>query len=133
MWRKIPRVHHRHNPRLERQSTCGSFWWWRGDCANRIKGYRRWQFRRLEEPSWPLGLSLSTHQRTLQSCVPGWWNGLRLQPLGAEAKKERDLESDRVVAGIVPMMSVRISALKSYCMMLYMILCVTLCMTWCMT
>ena len=28
---------------------------------------------------------------------------------------------------------VRISALKSYCMMLCMILCVTLCMTWCIT
>ena len=29
--------------------------------------------------------------------------------------------------------SVRISVLKSYCMMLCMILCVTLCITWCMT
>ena len=28
---------------------------------------------------------------------------------------------------------VRISALKSYCLMLYVILCMTLCMTWCMT
>jgi len=33
----------------------------------------------------------------------------------------------------IKVLSVRISALKSYCMMLCMILCVTLCITWCLT
>ena len=67
MWRKMPRVHHRHNPRLERRSTWGSFWQWRGNCGNRIEGYRHQWFRKLEEPSCPLGLSPSTHQWTLWS------------------------------------------------------------------
>ena len=38
-------------------------------------------------------------------CVPSWWNGLGLRPLGAEVTEEGDLESGQVVAGIVPMMS----------------------------
>ena len=101
----MPRVHHQHNPRHEQQSTCGSFWRWRGNCGNRIEGYRRRWFHRLEEPSCPLGLSLSTHQQTLQSHVPGWWNRLGLQPLGVEATEEGDLELGQVVAGIVPMIS----------------------------
>ena len=33
---KMPRVHHWHNPKLVRRSTCNSFWRWRGDCGRDI-------------------------------------------------------------------------------------------------
>nr|POF15742.1 hypothetical protein CFP56_35246 [Quercus suber] len=53
----------------------------------------------LEGPSCPLGLSRRTDRRTLRSRLPGWGNGLGLQPQGTGAMEEGDLESGSVSFG----------------------------------